>query len=185
MDWHQNCSNPEKQKLEMKVMHKNSGFTLMELMTTIAIIAVLAAIAIPNMIGWRSKTKLQGAVENLRGDLKLAKLAAVRDSKFVAIKFSATGYLLFTDDEPDDDNTIGDLDEDDGERPLRERNLPAGVSIDLGSTAFNGNDYARFNNRGLPDLPGPDDKVELVTSSGKRGTIKLSPLGRVNIEYDL
>ena len=80
-------------------MHKNSGFTLMELMTTIAIIAVLAAIAIPNMIGWRSGTKLQGAVENVRGDLQWAKLKAVQENGTVTVLFLAdgTGYEIFMD----------------------------------------------------------------------------------------
>ena len=174
MDWHQNCCNPEQQKLEMKVMHKKSGFTLMELMTTIAIIAVLAAIAVPNMIGWRSGTKLQGAVENLRGDLQWAKLKAVQENASVTVLFVDSGgictrYEVFTDNDRDGVS--------DGSR-YRLRDLPAGVSIDLGNTDFNGNDFVTFNNRGFPENAG---MVAVDSSGGAGRDINLSRVGRIVI----
>lgn len=158
-------------------MHKNSGFTLMELMTTIAIIAVLAAIAIPNMIGWRSGTKLQGAVENVRGDLQWAKLKAVQENGTVTVLFLAdgTGYEIFMDS-----NINGVLDPDPalGERRYRLRDLPAGVSIDLGGTDFNGNDYVSFNNRGFPVNAG---MVAVDSTGGAGRNINLNRVGRIVI----
>jgi type IV fimbrial biogenesis protein FimT len=155
--------------MEMKVMHKNSGFTLMELMTTIAVIAVLAAIAVPNMISWRSGTKLQGAVENLRGDLQLAKLKAVQEGDVVTVTFfkdvdDVYGYNVVTS----------------GGTTLRDRRLPAGISIDfgVGATGFAGDDFARFNNRGLPVETG---KVVIVSSGGEVRNIELNRLGRIDI----
>ena len=154
-------------------MHKNSGFTFIELMTTIAIIAVLAAIAIPNMIGWRSGTKMQGAVENLRGDLQWAKLKAVQENEFVTVLFLAGGtrYQLFMDG-----NINGARDA--GERLYRQRDLPAGVSIDLGGTDFNGNDFVTFNNRGFPENAG---MVAVDTTSGAGRNINLNRVGRIVI----
>ena len=149
--------------MEMKVMHKNSGFTLMELMTTIAIVAVLAAIAIPNMIGWRSGTKLQGAVENLRGDLQWAKLKAVQANGSVTVDFSvgANGYRVSG-----------------GGLTTRTRSLPSGVSIDIGATDFNGNDHITFNNRGFPDNAGT---VVIVSTGGAGRNINVNRVGRINI----
>ena len=39
-------------------MRNNNGFTLMELMVTIAIIAIIAVTAIPSMIGWFPRYRL-------------------------------------------------------------------------------------------------------------------------------
>jgi prepilin-type N-terminal cleavage/methylation domain-containing protein len=59
-------------------MKKQNGFTIYELLTVIGIIAVLAIIATPNMISWRSEIKLRGASNNLRADLHYRQLLILR-----------------------------------------------------------------------------------------------------------
>lgn len=68
-------------------MRKESGLTLAELMVTIAIIAILSAIAIPNMIGWVPKYRLQNAASDLRGELQATRMRAIRENRDYAIFF--------------------------------------------------------------------------------------------------
>lgn len=70
------------------MMKKNAGFTLMELMVAIAIVGIITAIAIPNILvmlpRWRAKT----AATDLMGNLQLAKLTAIRKGVFCDVIFS-------------------------------------------------------------------------------------------------
>ena len=72
-------------------MDKNYGFSVLELVVALSIIAIIAALAIPNMLSWRSQKKLSGAVNNLKGDLQMAKSRATQDSALVVVVFNAGG----------------------------------------------------------------------------------------------
>ena len=56
-------------------MGKPGGFTFIEALTVIFLITLISAIAVPGMMKWRTEAKLRGAIENLKGDLELAKSA--------------------------------------------------------------------------------------------------------------
>ena len=157
-------------------MQKNSGFTIFELLTVIAIIGILTAIAVPNMIGWRSGANFRGTVQNLKGDLNSAKMMAVRENGFVVVNFFANRYEVFVDNGAgaNAQNWTRDADE----RRLVSRTLPAGVTIDLGATDFTG-DRTRFNRRGLPTNLGT---LVVVASDGDQRQIQLNRLGRINIQ---
>jgi type IV fimbrial biogenesis protein FimT len=157
-------------------MQKNSGFTIFEIMIVLAIMAVLAAIAVPNMIGWRGEAKLRGVVENLKGDLNMAKMMAVRENALVVINFSADRYEVFVDNGAGAD--AGNWTRDVGERRIASRVLPAGVAIDLGATDFD-SDRTRFNRRGLPENLG---SVVVTAFNGDQQQIQLNRLGRINIQ---
>ena len=148
-------------------MKKTGGFSLFELLIVIAVIAVVSAIVTPNIISWRNGAKLRGAADNVRGDLQMSKVTAVRERSPVTITFSATNYqVTFTD-------------KDGNARILRNRQLPAGVRVDLGSTGFGAmGDKTQFNSRGLPVA----GSAVLVNTKGDQKNIIVSTLGRIRIE---
>jgi prepilin-type N-terminal cleavage/methylation domain-containing protein len=156
-------------------MKLNDGFTFVELMIVIAIFAILCTIAIPNFIYWRESTKLQGAVENLKSDLNIAKLSAVRESMLTTVDFRSDRYVIWLD-------TDGDGDFDANEISVRSRELPNGITIDLAATTFGAggsalNPQARFNSRGLPDA-GFTGTV-FFNSSDETRSVGMNRLGRM------
>ncbi len=55
-----------------KMMHKHSGFSLIEVMVVMAIIFIIASIAMPPFLRWRTDAQLRGAASNLKGDLEMS-----------------------------------------------------------------------------------------------------------------
>ncbi len=164
-------------------MKKQSGFTLYELLSVIGIIAILAVITIPNIISWRSEAKLHGALNNLYADLQMAKLRALREKAIVALVFTANGYNIFIDNGAGANAGNWNLDAD--ESPLRNRQLPAGVSIALPTTFGSPDNRTRFNGRGFPDPAtltggGLIGTVTLKNSRGSQMQLTMNRLGRIS-----
>lgn len=148
------------------------GFSLLELMVAIALIAIIATLALPNMVGQISGSRLRGDGDNLRGDLQLARARAVRDAVPVALVFTATGYSMFTDEGA----TPRSLDA--GETLIRSKTLSSGIGCNLIDTTFM--DHAvRFDPRGRVEESGV---AVLNSSAGKQLQITVSLLGQITIQ---
>ena len=156
-----------------KMMRKHLGFSLLEVMVVMAIIFIIASIAMPPFLRWRTDAQLRGAASNLRGDLELAKLRAIRENSFVAVLFNANDYIIFVDN----GTSAGDWLEDEDETQIRNGQLPEGVYIVM-PTAL-ADDRTRFNGRGTAENSGT---IIVQNIRGKQKTISINRLGLINLQ---
>ncbi len=163
------------------MMKRNSGITALELATTIAVVAVIAALVMPPYLKWNRARRLEGAVVNLTSDLEMAKVRAIRENAFVVVAFGANSYTLFLDT---GDGVGGppNWNRDTDEQQIIYREMPPGVQIDTGSLSFPAvNDKTRFNGRGIPpDIVAPETIPVLNAANGRQITI--NRLGFINVQ---
>jgi prepilin-type N-terminal cleavage/methylation domain-containing protein len=69
-------------------MKKTLGFTLVELVTVISIITVLACIAVPGYARWLPGHKLKSAAKQVYSSMHLAKMTAIRNNGQTAVVFN-------------------------------------------------------------------------------------------------
>ena len=132
-------------------MRNTSGFTIQELMTVIAIIAIMASFAIPNVIGWLPNYRMRSAADEMLSVMWLAKKRAVRENDFVSVEynFGENTYRIFLDNAPPPLSGNGILDA--GEITLRNW-TPLPPSVDLQDVTL-GN-VVTFDRRGFPTSAG-------------------------------
>ena len=68
-------------------MQKRSGFTLIELTIVIVLLAILAAVSVPNFLSWLPKYRLKSAARDLYSNLHLAKMSAIKANKNYRVKY--------------------------------------------------------------------------------------------------
>jgi len=73
---------------------RSPGFTLVELIIVIAIVAVCLAIAMPNIPTFSSGYRLKAAAREVATDLQLTRLLAVKENKTFQVIFGSNFYQV-------------------------------------------------------------------------------------------
>ena len=152
---HSGCSTPFRSKTGPR------GFSLIEMLVVIGILAITAIVTIPNVIAWRSGMQFRAAVNELRNDLESAKTRAVKENAKVTVAFDPTaGQYRMT--YPDQDNQI---------ILLKSQTLPAGVRIASGNNTS-------FSSRGTADT----GTIVLANQQGQTKSISISFIGKIEVK---
>jgi type IV fimbrial biogenesis protein FimT len=175
---------------------QNDGFTLLELMVTIAVIAIIVTIGIPSFQALIDRNRLRGATENLFVDLNFARSESIKQNRRVAVYFSepSASWCYGIDDNIDPDNlcdcaaspancTVNGI-----QKVVSSTDYPGVV---LNENLFTDYVVGFDPTRGLPaegnafsTLDSETNRVTFQSASlGKNGRVELSVLGRINTVY--
>ncbi len=152
----------------MSLHNKQSGFTLIEMMIVIAILAVFAGIAIPNFLSYMPKHRLNGAARQVMGDLMAARMKAVSLNHRAKV-FFYSNYQYKICDDADNNGTVAD-----GEGDVQLRDIQREYS-DVTFDSSNPDDPV-FSSRGTATIV----TITLQNSSGSK-PITINIAGRVKI----
>ncbi len=143
------------------MVRKNKGFSLMELMMTIAVFAVLAAIATPNAISWIRNSQFNSSVRKIKTDVEKARMYAVKNNARVEITFNGDDYQI------------------DRLNRITGANDTIAVNLEPGTLANFNNGTLTYNSRGMGAVPGT---VTIQGSNGLCSDIVISPEGSSRIQ---
>ena len=75
----------------MQDCRRQTGFTLVELMVTVAVLGIIAAIAMPRMTAFANLNRLNGAAGELTAAMQLGRSEAIRRNSAVTVCASSNG----------------------------------------------------------------------------------------------
>ena len=153
--------------------HWQKGFTLVEILVTIALIVIVAAIALPSYFGYSMNTNLKSAARNIQADFLDLKERAIAESTAYRITFDTGGntYTIEKGTETGAPYT-----------PIEVKALSSfGGDVGIFNAVFGGGiPTITFEGRGIATT----GKVVLTNSRGSTATIAASVSGRTYVQVN-
>lgn len=79
---------------KQKRNQRASGFTLMEVIAVLVLMAIIMAIAAPSFISWLPSYRLSAAARQVAGDLQLARMKAISQNTAFQVSYSSKTYVI-------------------------------------------------------------------------------------------
>ncbi|MCK7474506.1 MAG: hypothetical protein MZV49_15270 [Rhodopseudomonas palustris] len=108
----------------------------MELMITVVIVGILAAVAVPGMAGWFGKKDLDSVARAMFSHFQLARSDAVRNSRPIQIRIDTV-------------NDWYDIRYSNGDVIVSQTSMPQGIDIELHVPALRNDEYDRDHEQGF------------------------------------
>ncbi len=178
-----NCRRPGQESKEKRLT--DSGFTLIELMIVLVVMAIVIGVAVPAISQYRDHHQFSGAVIDVLSSLRRARMTAVELNRNVIfeVDVAAGRYQAFVDDGAGIPGNAGNSSLDAGEQLIVSAVLPRGVEVT--SADFGGDNFIRFSGRGFP-LDGDNEAVggtiDLVGNLGTTRSVVLILSGHARIQ---
>jgi len=131
----------------------STGFTLIELVVTVAIAAIAMMVAVPSMIDFQRNAELTSAVNSLTAAINAAKGEAMKRNMSAYVRpqsqsLWSTGYTVFVDVDADGVLSSRDV------RVLNQDGVPTNLEIIGTGTAAASPPYIRFDGSGYARISG-------------------------------
>lgn len=175
-----NDTGNESTFLCLSMPKKNQGFTLLELLLTLAIAAILLSTAVPSMSSFISSGRVSGAADVIKNQIEWARSEAVKDNENVSV-FLTTGssWCLGLDDNSDGDGACDCSSTSCNVNSQTKVTQSADFKNISITTTISGSNFV-IDSRGITDETG-----NVVVSDGTRSaTLNLTRLGQVSICSD-
>lgn len=167
--------------LSSVVLRPDRGFTLVELVVTIAIAALLMVVAVPAYVSFRKNAHLSEAVSNFIAAANAARANAMKQGVNTYLRpingtTWGSGWMVFTDI-----NWNKTYDDGIDVLTLSHESPDSSISISIPTTSSFSSGYVLFNGSGYPRLKnGGFGGGTLVMSNGTRSSsIIIDPAGRI------
>lgn len=172
--------------MRIKMLKSEKGFSLIELLITIAIAGALTAIAILYTPGVVTGYKVRGATRLIYSDMQMARLKAIKEGKIFAVEFITGNTVTYCVKRRVGANWDAGCDvggEDTADEIVKTVNLEneySGVAVNptnLGNSTETANERAHFNPNGTAATGSvtnsKDSRVQTLCMNSSTGNIRV------------
>ncbi len=161
-------------------MANEKGFTSIEMLTVLVVVAILAAVAMPDLLAWSEKTSLNGAAQNIYANFQKARQEAIKRNTSCTIVFGSSTYTIFIDDD-------NDFLQDAGETVILDKpwsDYRDSLSFNITCAKNTDNDRAlRFTATGFPKDPTESGNYTLAVSKGdSTANVRVNASGNITMD---